>query len=172
MRRQDVARYASLGIAGSRIAMGTAMVAAPRPFALGLIGKQGRNTGPQLLARAAGAREAALGTAAAVALAKGRDAWVWTAAQLGADVTDLVATAASGNDLPRAGRRVGLAMAGTATAVLAGALVGMRGSSDDGDAGATTEQTMPSKATADGVGKVVIGGESQDDPGAGGSAAA
>jgi hypothetical protein len=155
------------------MAMGAAMVAAPRPFALGLAGKQGRNAGPQLITRAAGAREAALGTAAAVALAKGRDARLWTAAQLGADLTDLVATAASGNDIPRVGRRVGLAMAGTATAVLAGALVGMREeSSETGDAGASAGQTMPSRSTADGVGTVTIGGESQDDPGAGGTAAA
>jgi hypothetical protein len=152
--------------------MGAAMVAAPRPFALWLAGKQGRAAGPQLITRAAGAREAALGTAAAVALAKGRDARLWTAAQLGADVTDLVATAASGDDIPRVGRRVGLAMAGTATAVLAGALVGMReGSGDNTDPGVTEEQTIPSHASADGVGTVAIGGESQDDPGAGGTGA-
>jgi hypothetical protein len=172
VRRQDLARYAALGVAGSRAAMGAAMVVAPRPFALGLMGRQGRRAGSQLLARAAGGRDAALGTAAAVALARGREPRLWTAAQLGADVTDLVATARMGNELPRTGRRVGLALAGTATAVLAGALVGMReGSSSNGDAGATAERNMPAEGTADGMGSVVIGGESQDDPGAGGAQA-
>src|SRR5215210_5061944 len=54
VRRQDLARYAALGVAGSRAAMGAAMVAAPRPFALALAGRDGRRTGLQLLTRATG----------------------------------------------------------------------------------------------------------------------
>jgi hypothetical protein len=170
VRRQDLARYAALGVAGSRAAMGAAMVAAPRPFALAFAGRDGRHAGPQLLARAAGGRDAALGTAAAVALARGRDARLWTAAQLGADMTDLVATAAMGKDLPRTPRRIGLALAASASAVLAAALVGLReGKPTPEEMAGQPEQTMPASDTADGMGSVVMGGESQDDPGAGGA---
>ncbi|HEV7847311.1 MAG TPA: hypothetical protein VGO83_13745 [Thermoleophilaceae bacterium] len=165
MRRQDLARYAALGVAGSRAALGVAMVAAPRPFALWLAGRDGRRTGMQLLARSTGGRDAALGTAAVVGLARGGDARLWTAAQLGSDMTDLVATVAMRDGLPRNGRRVMIGMAGAASAVLAAALVGLRGgSSSNGAAGASAEQTVPASRTADGMGSVVIAGESQDDP--------
>ena len=165
MRRQDLARYAVLGVAGSRAAMGAAMVAAPQPFARAFVGRDGRRAGPQLLARAAGGRDAALGTAAAIALARGREVRLWTAAQLGADLTDLVATAAMGNDLPRTPRRIGLGLAASASVVLAGALLAMRdgGQTSDELAG-QPERTVSSADTADGVGSVVISGESEDDP--------
>jgi hypothetical protein len=141
------------------------MVAAPRPFALWLAGRDGRRTGMQLLARSTGGRDAALGTAAVVALVRGGDPRLWTAAQLGADMTDLVSTAAVKNELPRNGRRVMIGMAGAASAVLAAALVGLRdGSSSNGQAGASSDQTVPRSQTADGMESVVIAGESQDDP--------
>lgn len=165
MRRQDVARYAALGIAGSRVAMGTAMVAAPRPLAFAFAGRDGRRTGTQLITRAAGGREAALGAAAAIALARGRDARLWTAAQLGADLTDLAATAAAGDALPRERRRVLLGMAASASAVLAAAFVALGGSRDEGDVAGEAEQRISSANTAEGMGSVVMSGESQDDPG-------
>jgi len=113
--------------------MGAAMVAAPRPFALALAGRDGRRTGLQLLARATGGRDVALGTAAVVGLARGGDPRLWTAAQLGADMTDLLATAATGNDLPQKGRRAVIAMAASASAVLAGALVALRDGAPSGE---------------------------------------
>jgi hypothetical protein len=150
--------------------MGAAMVVAPRPFALAFAGRDGRRSGPQLLARAAGGRDAALGTGAAVALARGRDARLWTAVQLGADMTDLVATAAMRHDLPRTPRRIGLALAATASAVLAGALVGLRETKPSAeDMAGQPARTVSASETADGMGSVVITGESQDDPGAGGA---
>lgn len=169
MRRQDLARYAALGVAGSRAAMGTAMVAAPQPFASVFAGRGGRRSGTQLLTRAAGGREAALGIAAAIGLARGREPRLWTAAQLGADLTDLAATVAVSDELPRAERRVLLALAGTATAVLTGALFALRGGSASADELAgQPEQSIPSKKTAEGVDSVVMSGESQDDPVSGG----
>jgi hypothetical protein len=165
VRRQDLARYAALGVAGSRAAMGTAMVAAPQPFARVFAGRGARHSGPQLLTRATGGREAALGIGAAIGLLRGRDPKLWTAAQLGADLTDLAATAAVSRDLPRAERRVLLAMAGSATAVLTGALFALRGGSPPADELAgETEQSIPSQRTAEGMGSVVMSGESQDDP--------
>ena len=165
MKRQDIARYAALGIAGSRVAMGTAMVAAPRPLALAFAGRDGRRTGTQLITRAAGGREAALGAAAAIALARGRDARLWTAAQLGADLTDLAATAAVGDALSRERRRVLLGMAASASAVLAAAFVALGGSRDEGNLAGEAEQRISSGNTAEGMGSVVMSGESQDDPG-------
>jgi hypothetical protein len=169
VRRQDVARYAALGVAGSRAAMGAAMVAAPRPFALGISGRDGRRAGAQLFTRAVGGRDAALGTAATIALARGRDTRLWTATQLGADLTDLAATAALGNSLPRTGRRIMIGMAGGASAVLAAALIGLRGDGVQaaGEMGGEPAQTLSPNRTADGLGSVVMSGESQDDPGAG-----
>jgi len=164
VRRQDLARYAALGVAGSRAAIGTAMVAAPKPFALAFAGRDGRRAGPQLLARATGARDASLGVAAAVALARGRDARLWTAAQLGADMTDVVATVAMRNDIPRTPRRIGLALAGTSSAVLAGALLGMRdGARGNAEMAGQPEHTIPAHETASGMDSVVISGESQDE---------
>jgi hypothetical protein len=153
--------------------MGAAMVVAPQPFARAFAGRDGRRAGPQLLARAAGGRDAALGTAAVIALARGREVRLWTATQLGADLTDLVATAAMGNDLPRTPRRIGLGLAASATAVLAGALVALReGKPGSDELAGQPEQTMAAGNTADGLGSVVIGGDGQDDPGAGGTQAA
>ena len=152
--------------------MGAAMVAAPRPFALAVAGRDGRRTGVQLFTRATGGRDAALGIAAAVALARGRDARLWTAVQLGADLTDLAATAAVGDSLPRTGRRVMIGMAASASAVLAGALIALRdGSKSAHDLAGQAEQSIPSHRTADGMGSVVVSGQGQDDPGAGGTGA-
>ena len=164
MRRQDLARYAALGVAGSRAAMGTAMVAAPQPFARVFAGRGGRRTGPQLLTRATGGREAALGIGAAIGLARGRDPKLWTAAQLGADLTDLAATVAVSRDLPRTERRVLIALAGSATAILTAALLALReGSSSADEPAGRPEQTISSDETAAGVGSVVVSGENQDD---------
>lgn len=165
MRRQDIARYAALGVAGGRAASGVAMIVAPRPIALWWTGRDGRRAGTQLLARATGGRDVALGTAAAIALARGRDARLWTAAQLGADLTDLATTAAMGNELPRAGRRGAIAIAGAASAVLAAALVGLRDRRQPAeDVASEPERSIPSRDTADGIGSVVVSGEGQDDP--------
>jgi hypothetical protein len=149
--------------------MGTAMVAAPEPFARVFAGRGGRRTGTQLLTRSTGGREAALGIGAAIGLVRGRDPRLWTAAQLGADLTDLAATVAVSRDLPRAERRVLLALAGSATAVLTGALFALRGGSPSADELAgEPEQTISSEKTAEGVGSVVVSGEGQDDRVAGG----
>jgi hypothetical protein len=165
MRRQDLGRYAALGVAGSRAAMGAAIVAAPQPLTRALAGRSGRGAGPKLLARAVGGRDAVLGTAAAIALARGRDARLWTAAQLGADVTDLVSAAAMSDGLPPRTRRLWLSLAGSASAVLAAALVALRdGRPRAEELAGQPERSVPAERTADGVGSVVIGGESQDDP--------
>jgi hypothetical protein len=165
VRRQDLGRYAALGVAGSRVAFGAAILAAPERLTQALAGRKGRHAGNQLLARATGGRDAVLGTAAAVALARGRDPRLWTAAQLGVDVTDLAAASAMRDGLPRLTRKVWLSMAGGAAAVLAAALAAQAGGKPaPEELGGEAERTMPPKSTADGVDAVVIGGESQDDP--------
>jgi hypothetical protein len=165
MRRQDLGRYAALGVAGSRVAFGAAVLAMPERLTHAVAGRQGRHAGNQLIARAAGGRDAVLGTAAAIALARGRDPKLWTAAQLAADVTDLAAGTAMRDGLPRVTRKLWLSMAGGASAVLAAALAAQAGGRPAAkELGGEPEQTMPSQSTAAGVDSVVISGESQDDP--------
>jgi hypothetical protein len=127
MRRQDIGRYAALGVAASRVAFGGAVLAAPERFTRALAGRKGSHAGNQLVARAVGGRDAVLGTAATIALARRHDPRLWTAAQLGADVTDLVAGAAARDALPRFTRKLWLSTAGGATAVLAAALAAQAG---------------------------------------------
>jgi hypothetical protein len=152
-------------MAGSRAALGLTMVAAPRLSAMTWIGRDGRKAGAQLLARATGGRDAALGAAAVAALLRGEDARLWIGAQVAADVTDFVGTAIARDDLPRSGRLGVLGLAGAATLAGVGTLLllsnrGGRASAADGS---QPDVTVPAAQTADGMEAVVIGGEGQDD---------
>jgi hypothetical protein len=165
VRRQDLGRYAALGVAGSRVAFGAAVLAMPEKLTHAVAGRNGRHAGARLLARATGGRDAVLGTAAAISIARGRDARMWTAAQLAADVADLASGAAMRDGLPRATRRIWLSMAGGASAVLAAALAAQGGgATKPEDLAGEPERTMPSSRTAEGMASVVVSGESQDDP--------
>jgi hypothetical protein len=109
-----LARSGALVIAGGRVVAGLAMSFAPRLVAGQWIGRDARRAGPQLLIRTTGGRDLALGAGALGALATGRGARPWIAAQAAADLTDLVATALAGDDLPAAGRRAVIGLAGGA----------------------------------------------------------
>ena len=114
-------------MAGGRALLGLAMTVAPEPFATGWIGRQGRRSGAQLLTRTTGGRDAALGAAAVLALARGRDARALVAAQVVADATDLVGTLRIRDDLPPLGSRGVAALAGSATVMGLGVLAAMGG---------------------------------------------
>src|SRR3954454_15553468 len=100
MERSQLAQKAALAVAGGRVVAGLTMSLAPRLVAGQWIGRDARKAGAQLLTRTTGGRDLALGVGAIGALARGRDARPWIAAQAAADLTDLVATAAAGDDLP------------------------------------------------------------------------
>jgi hypothetical protein len=70
-----------------------------------------------------------------------------------------------GDALSRERRRVLLGMAASASAVLAAAFVALGGSRDEGNLAGEAEQRISSGNTAEGMGSVVMSGESQDDPG-------
>jgi hypothetical protein len=162
MNRTEAGRAAAMAMAGGRVAFGVGMAAAPRMVAVAWVGREGRRSGTQLLTRAVGGRDLALGIGALVALLKRRDARVWIAAQAAADLTDLIATAVAGDDLPPPGRRAIMALAGAATVANVGTLLAAGG---DNGASETSQAdvTVPAEQTADGLEAVVIGGEGQDD---------
>lgn len=119
----------AIGMAAGRVAFGLSMALAPRFTAVTWVGREGRTTGTQVLTRATGGRDAALGIGAMVALLRHDDARPWIGAQVAADLTDFVATAVAGDDLPPSGRRGVLALAGVATVAGLGTLL----AAGDGD---------------------------------------
>jgi hypothetical protein len=92
------------------------MVAAPRAIAVPWLGRDGRRTSAEVLTRATGARDAALGLGTTAALLHHRDGRSWVMAQMASDAGDLAATLLAGNRVPAMARRGVVAMAGTAIA--------------------------------------------------------
>ena len=139
-------------MAAGRTLFGLGMAIAPRPVAMAWVG-----------------RDVAMGAGATTQLLWRADARPWIAAELVADATDFAATVIAGDDIPAPGRRAALAMAGGATVVNLVTLLaigdGSGGSSKHAEASTAHyagEVTVPSEQTADGMGSVVIGGESTD----------
>lgn len=98
------ARRAAQGLALSRVAVGVALVAAPERATAGWLGRDARRPGAQVLARALGIRDLALGIGALAALRRGDDAWGWLAGAAAADAVDCAASIAAGDRLPALGR--------------------------------------------------------------------
>jgi hypothetical protein len=115
----DLARASALG----RLGIGALLVASPRAVVEPWIGADARRTGPQVLARALGIRDGALG-AGLLAAAAAPNQRRWLIAAVACDATDLAATLSAGDRLPLGGRvAVTLAAAGgvaTGVAALAG----------------------------------------------------
>jgi hypothetical protein len=114
----SVASTLAGGLAINRIAFGLGYIAAPERTGSGWIGKPAEKGGTTVLTRALGARDLVLGAGALWAMRQGRDsARPWFAAHAVADATDLAATVAAKDSLPRSGFRFALAMAGVSTAI-------------------------------------------------------
>jgi hypothetical protein len=92
------------GIAALRIAIGATALAAPAAMAGPWIGAQVQHPGTQLLARAMGMRDVALGAGALLALVHGDDARDWVRLGALSDAVDAVLTAAAFRRLPTLGR--------------------------------------------------------------------
>ena len=90
----------------------------------------------KVVARGFGARDVALGAGALLALRRGEDARDWFAAQLIAELADLGATLAAGDDLPKLPRTIALSAAG-ASALLAAVWLAVA-EPQDADCGAQT----------------------------------
>lgn len=105
-------------LALNRIAFGVGYIAAPERTGGGWIGKPAKQGGTTVLTRALGARDLVLGAGALWAMRRGAESSrPWFAAHAVADATDLAATVAAKDDLPRSGFRFALGMAGVSTAI-------------------------------------------------------
>jgi hypothetical protein len=118
-----------------RLAFGVAFIAEPKLMERAWIGKQARLPGAQLLTRAVGARDLALGLGGLQALARD-DGSVrpWLAAAAVCDAVDFGATWTAGRGIPRQARTGVLAIAGVSSLLSAIAAVGL-GRSGQAEAG-------------------------------------
>jgi hypothetical protein len=114
----DVASTLAKGLAINRIGFGVGYIAAPERTGKGWVGRAAEKDAATVLTRALGARDLVLGAGALWAMHRGgRSARPWFAAHAVADATDLAATVAARDSLPRSGFRFALVMAGVSTAI-------------------------------------------------------
>jgi hypothetical protein len=110
----------------SRLILGVAFIAEPKLMERAWIGKQARLPGAQLLTRAVGARDLALGLGGLQALTrKDGSARPWLASAAVCDAVDFGATWTAGRGIPRQARSGVLAIAGVFSLVSAIAAVGI-----------------------------------------------
>ncbi len=107
-------------LAVGRAAFGIGLLFYPRRVARGWIGDEIERPTSEMLVRAAGARELAIGAGGLVALLRGEPAHTWLTAGAVADAADFVLTAANFNKLPHPGRVGTMALTGIA------AIIGLR----------------------------------------------
>jgi hypothetical protein len=113
------ARDLALSNARGRMAIGAALVVAPRLAGPMWIGDDANSRAVKLLARALGARDVALGLGTAVALDRGKPVRGWLEGAALADAVDLVATFAAGDSIPRGARRTVMLIAAASLATCA-----------------------------------------------------
>src|SRR5215212_12178218 len=108
-----------------RLLFGVAFIAEPNLMERAWIGKQARLPGAQLLTRAVGARDLALGLGGLQALSRDDgSARPWLAAAGVCDAVDFGATWAAGRSIPRQARSGVLVIAGVSSLLSAIAAVG------------------------------------------------
>jgi hypothetical protein len=108
-----------------RVVFGVAFIARPRLMESGWIGKQARLPGAEVLARAVGARDLALGLGGLQAVARDDGSTrPWLAAAAICDAVDFGATLAAGRGIPRKPRTGVLAIAGVFSVLSALAAAG------------------------------------------------
>ena len=112
-------------ISFGRFLFGIAFIAQPELMERGWIGKQARLPGAQVLARAVGARDLAVGLGGLQAVKRGDgSARPWLAAAAACDAVDFGASWAAGRGIPRQARAGVLAIAGIFGVLSAVAAVG------------------------------------------------
>jgi hypothetical protein len=116
VKPRDLLTQLSLG----RLGLGASLVARPDLATSMWVGRDGKRAGGQVLARALGARDAALGAGTLAAVRGGQPTRPWVLAGLVCDATDLLATHAARHHLPKAAAPLIYGLAGTA--LLVGAL--------------------------------------------------
>jgi hypothetical protein len=103
-----------------RVALGLSLIAAPHVVAGMWLGADGRRPAVRVLGRAFGARDLVLGAGTLGAMRSGQSARPWVVAGLVADATDLGATLAGRDHLPRSSAPALVGIAGAA--LVAGAV--------------------------------------------------
>ena len=112
-------------ISFGRLLFGVAFIARPDLMERAWIGKQARLPGAQVLSRAVGARDLALGAGGLQAVARNDgSARPWLAAAAVCDVVDFGATQAAGRGIPGQARNGVLAVAGVFALLSAAAAAG------------------------------------------------
>jgi hypothetical protein len=118
-------RILALLISLGRFVFGVAFIAKPKLMERAWIGKQARLPGAQLLSRAVGARDLALGLGGLQAVSRDDgSARPWLAAAGICDAVDFGATLAAGRGIPRQARTGVLAIAGVFSLLSAVAAIG------------------------------------------------
>lgn len=107
-------RAIAQALALGRVAVGVGLLAAPR-LAAGWIGGDARRPGTQVTTRALAARDLALGLGVLAAAREATPMRRWLQVGVIADGTDLAASLAAGDGIPRPGGRLVAAVAATAT---------------------------------------------------------
>ena len=119
-------RILAVLISAARLVFGVAFIGKPTLMERAWIGKQARLPGAQLLTRAVGARDLALGLGGLQALTRNDgSARPWLAAAAVCDVVDFGATWTAGRAIPRQARSGVLAIAGVSSVLSAIAAVGL-----------------------------------------------
>jgi hypothetical protein len=113
------ARDLALSNARGRMAIGAALVVAPRLAGPMWIGSDADSRAVKVLARAFGARDLALGLGTAVAIDRGKPVRGWLEGAALADAVDFLATLVAGDSIPRGARRAVLLIAGASLATCA-----------------------------------------------------
>jgi hypothetical protein len=106
------ARDLALSNARGRMAIGAALVLAPRLAGPMWIGRDADSRAVNVLARGLGARDLALGLGTAVALDRGAPVRGWLEGAALADAVDLVSTLLAGDSIPASKRRAVALIAG------------------------------------------------------------
>src|SRR6185503_14072021 len=120
-------RILTVFISLGRIVFGSVFIAEPKVMDQGWIGKQARLPGAQVLTRAVGARDLALGLGGLQAAVRNDgSARAWMAAASLCDAVDFGATYTAGRKIPRKARTGVLAIAAGAAVMSAIAAIGSR----------------------------------------------
>jgi hypothetical protein len=116
------------GIALGRLALGTALLAAPKQVVgTGWVGDEAKRPAAAVLLRAVGARDVAIALGTLVALRKRTPLTLWIVGATLSDGTDFFATLGAGQALPASARAGVGAIAGSALGAQLGLLRALRG---------------------------------------------
>src|SRR5215218_5718539 len=123
----DVPKILAGTLACSHAAFGLNYLVRPQEARTSWIGRAAKRPGTQVMVRAQGARDVALGTGALWALARGdeRELRAWVAALTFADVADVGATYRDRDALPKRRARMVLALAGSSALIGGAAAAGL-----------------------------------------------